>query len=90
MFAMRRLLLAALLAGAMLVARSATVGAGQAHREPVEGISHLVMPGETLWSIARDAYPAEDPRDGIRRIQAANDVRGGLIRPGMRVILPAR
>jgi LysM domain-containing protein len=90
MFAMRRILIAVFLAGAMLVGWSAAVGAGQTHREPVKGISHLVKPGETLWSIATDAYPGEDPRDGIRWIQRANDLHGGLIRPGMQVIVPAR
>lgn len=87
---MRRILIASLLAGALLVARGAAVGAGQTHREAPKGVSHQVTAGETLWSIARDAYPGEDPRDGIRRIQRANDLHSGLIRPGMRVVVPAR
>lgn len=86
---MRRLLVAALLAIALLVGRAATVGAGQTHREPVKGVSHVVKPGETLWSIARQAYPGQDPRDGIRRIMRANELRGGLITPGMHVVMPS-
>lgn len=87
---MQRILVAAVLAIALLVARAATVGAGQTHKEPIKGFTYQVKPGETLWSIARDVYPDEDPRDGIRWIQDANDLRGGLIRPGMQVIVPAR
>ena len=87
---MHRILVAVVLAVALLVARAATVGADQTHEEPGKSFTYQVKPGQTLWSIARDVYPDEDPRDGIRRIQDANDLRGGLIRAGMQIVVPTR
>lgn len=84
---MRRMFVAFLLAGAMLVARSAAVGAGP---ERVEGVERVIQPGQTLWSISRDAYPGEDPRDGVRRIRLANRLEGGLIRAGTTIFVPSR
>ena len=49
--------------------------------------SYVVQPYDTLWSIAAAHYGG-DPRDGIYRIERANRLRGALIRPGERLVLP--
>jgi nucleoid-associated protein YgaU len=54
---------------------------------------HVVVPGETLWSIAVKEYAGllDDPRQAghqWRNIAAANHLRGTTIRPGQRLLLP--
>ncbi len=50
--------------------------------------AYVVKPGDTLWSIANRTY-AGDPRGGIWKIEQRNGVRGGVIRAGQRLVLPA-
>jgi LysM repeat protein len=64
----------------MFVAR-ASQGAGPTLR-------YTVKPGDTLWSIAASHY-ASDPRDAIYRIAERNHVRGYVIVPGERLVLPS-
>ena len=52
--------------------------------------SHVVAPQETLWSIARSAAPTRDTRETVDRLIAANHLRGPIIRPGQRLVLPSR
>jgi LysM repeat protein len=49
--------------------------------------TYVVRPGDTLWSIAASRYGG-DPREAIWRIQRRNDLDGGLLRPGERLVLP--
>jgi hypothetical protein len=48
---------------------------------------YTVRPHDTLWSIAAAHY-AGDPREGVWRIQEANNLRGTLLVPGERLRLP--
>lgn len=50
-------------------------------------VAYVVQPYDTLWTIAASRYSG-DPRDGIYRIERANHLRGALIRPGQRLMLP--
>ena len=47
---------------------------------------HVVLPGESLWSIARDAKPKGD----IRRLvaQLGEQVDGSQLQPGDELIVP--
>jgi hypothetical protein len=49
--------------------------------------AYVVRPGDTLWSIAASRYEG-DPREAIWRIQRRNALRGTLLRPGERLVLP--
>jgi nucleoid-associated protein YgaU len=48
---------------------------------------YVVRQHDTLWDIAAARY-AGDVREAIYRIQRANDLDGGVLRPGQRLILP--
>ena len=48
-------------------------------------------PGETLWGIATDTDPGNDPRLVVRRILDLNGMGGDpTVRPGQELRLPAR
>lgn len=71
---------------AMLVAATVFFGwslIGQAQPERPERYSfHLVQPGDTLWSIARQYMPETDPRVGVEWIKEVNRLEDAMIRPG--------
>jgi len=48
-----------------------------------------VMAGESLWSIAEDIAPDSDPRDVISEILSVNQLEGGSVQAGQRLMLPA-
>jgi LysM repeat protein len=74
------LMLAALALIAWAFIARASQGAGPTAR-------YTVKPGDTLWSIAVSHY-AGDPRDAIYRIGRKNHLRGSVIVPGQRLVLP--
>jgi hypothetical protein len=50
------------------------------------GYSYLARQGDTLWSIARRAEPAGDPRPLVDRLQS--QLHGRSLVPGDRLLLP--
>ncbi|MFS0895567.1 LysM peptidoglycan-binding domain-containing protein [Microbacterium sp. 179-I 3D3 NHS] len=48
-----------------------------------------VLPGDTLWSIASAVAPSADPRDVIGEISRLNMLRGGELRIGQELAIPA-
>jgi LysM repeat protein len=48
---------------------------------------HVVLPGETLWSIAGAAYGG-DAQSHIEAIARASHLASALIVPGQRLVLP--
>jgi LysM repeat protein len=85
---MRRFLIAfALLAALLGLGTTTVVAIQQRPSEPVW--SHVVQPGETLWQLSRQASPDSDPREVVDRLIRANDLDGGRILPGQRLVLPA-
>ena len=48
---------------------------------------YRVKPGDTLWSIAAARY-AGDPREGVWKLERANDLVGTTISPGQHLTLP--
>jgi LysM repeat protein len=50
--------------------------------------SYVVRPGDTLWDIAEQVAPGEDPRVVIAQIQRANALDGESLQPGRSLVLP--
>ena len=50
--------------------------------------SVVVQPGDTLWSIASDLAPDEDPRGVVDALQDANDLDGAELVPGQVLLVP--
>jgi hypothetical protein len=48
----------------------------------------VVQPGQTLWSIARRAEPAADPRIVVQQIIEVNALSGVMIQPGQLLWVP--
>jgi hypothetical protein len=66
-------------------AASHGLGSGAAYR----GMTRVVvLPGQTLWSIASQAEPAADPRLVIQQIIEANALGGPVIQPGQSLWVP--
>ncbi len=81
----RRRLGALLAASAVVYVLYASAGA-DAGTAPV---SYTVTPGDTLWEVATEHYPAsEDPRATIEAIRRENGLDGYGLRPGMHLELP--
>jgi LysM repeat protein len=49
--------------------------------------THVVQPGETLWSIAGDAYGG-DAQSHVEAIASASHLDSSLIVPGEHLVLP--
>lgn len=61
-------------------------------REPIEyyDTTVLVQEGDTLWGIAKDAVGEEvDVRDVVRHIILNNNLKNGVIHPGMQLKVKA-
>ncbi len=83
-------LLAALLAAAA-VAVAGWVGALAQDDDGLRlagGVSTVVQPGDTLWSIARSVAGEADVRDVVDEIQRLNDLEGTTLVPGQVLELP--
>ncbi len=48
----------------------------------------VVQPGDTLWTIAAERYPAADPRERVSAIEALNGLTGPQIVAGETLELP--
>jgi len=48
----------------------------------------VVQPGDTLWSIASEHYPADDVRVHVDDIEQANGLQGPTIEVGQTLRLP--
>jgi hypothetical protein len=85
-----RVVLSALLALPILAASLflATPGA-QAGNEAGEVTVYTVLAGESLWDIAGEIAPEEDPRAVIDQIRQANALSSAEVFPGQQLILPA-
>jgi nucleoid-associated protein YgaU len=59
-------------------------GSGGAHYTTV-----VVQPGDTLWSIASEHYPADDVRVRVDDIEQANALEGPTIQVGQSLRLPS-
>jgi Tfp pilus assembly protein FimV len=73
---------AAISGGSALAARDA--GA------PVGAFAEVtVLPGDSLWSIAREVAPAADPRDVVDALVRLNALPSASVTAGQRLAIPA-
>jgi hypothetical protein len=50
--------------------------------------SVIVLPGQSLWTIASQVAPSADPRSVIQQIIDLNALGGTSIQPGQRLLVP--
>jgi hypothetical protein len=74
--------------GIALVTAATVVGDARAQLQPVGDSSVVVRSGDTLWSIAVDVAPGEDPRAVVDAIVEVNDLEGVGLVPGQVLQLP--
>ncbi|WP_165950466.1 LysM peptidoglycan-binding domain-containing protein [Actinomadura sp. GC306] len=73
-----------------LTAGSGALAGGREDRAPVAHETVVVKPGETVWEIAVDADPDDDPQLVVQRILDLNGMGGDpTVRPGQQLRLPA-
>lgn len=76
-------ILIAIAAGAIAV----TSISGDYHfTEPAQKIVYTVQHGDTLWSIAKENYPADNILEVIHDIKERNDITAEIY-PGQQIIL---
>ncbi len=81
------LFLGALLAGGVLFGSTSTRASGEAG--PARSYEYvIVQPGQTLWGIAKEVAPDDDPRATIEAIRRLNALPDGGIQAGQRIALP--
>ncbi|GAB3274973.1 hypothetical protein GCM10027449_13820 [Sinomonas notoginsengisoli] len=77
---------------AALVAWAALVAPARAGVEQLDGagstVTVTVQPGESLWTIAAQRVPDQDPRVTISQIRELNDLSGTRVLPGEQVHVP--
>jgi LysM repeat protein len=85
-----RVLLLAALVVVLFVAFSSLRIATQAGTTPTGPATRTVTvhAGETLWQIARQVAPADDPRDTVDRIRDLNALDTTVVRAGQLLIVP--
>ena len=81
------LLLVALFAGGVLFGSTSTRATADAGA-PRDYQYLVVQPGQTLWGIAKDVAPQEDPRATIEAIRRLNALQHTGIEAGQRIALP--
>jgi Tfp pilus assembly protein FimV len=62
---------------------------GRDDAEPVARSRYVVQPGDTVWSIAVEIAPSEDPRPLVDAISSANAIDAGALAPGQTIVIPA-
>ena len=67
------------------------LGVGGEVRRPGAGSERIwvVTPGDTLWTIARQVAPGQDPRRTVEILRQANGLRSAALRVGQHLVIPA-
>ena len=79
---------AALVLGAVVMFSLGLAVAARGGPPPAE-TTVVVQPGDTLWSIASEHYPADDVRVRVDDIEQANGLAGPTIQVGQTLRLPS-
>lgn len=64
--------------------------ATSAQSEPVEFETVMVMPGDSLWSIAGEVSTNVDPRDVVDDISRLNNLSSSSLQVGQELAIPTR
>lgn len=72
-------------AGLLVASPGAQAGAEANDTAPV----YTVLAGETLWSIAQEIAPRQDPRVTIDQLMRTNNLRSAAITAGDVLLLPS-
>lgn len=68
-----------------LAALNADSGEGGLRDAPA---SVVVQSGDTLWQIAVDVAPADDPTTVVQLLRSANHLDGAALEPGQVLVIP--
>jgi hypothetical protein len=83
------MVLVAVLAWLAGTARAEAAGSGVPSAAVDKSVrSVVVLPGESLWTIASQAEPGADPRSVIQEIVDLNALGGTSIQPGQHLLVP--
>jgi LysM repeat protein len=80
------LMLVVMATSGLALARGAHAADGPAPAVVVH--THVVLPGETLWAVAQQVAPHDDPRDTVARIVEFNSLTTTAVQAGQRLALP--
>ncbi len=73
----------------------AVIGLAALNADPMQGgleeapASVVVQTGDTLWQIAAEVAPAEDPAVVVELLRSANDLGGAALQPGQVLVVPS-
>ena len=83
------LVIAALLFTAFSLGRAGSQASGDSTAPTAPRVEQTtVMPGDTLWSVAKRIAPDNDPREVVAQIRALNDLSGSELQVGQQLFLP--
>ena len=76
----------------LIFSATSSFDSAQATSTPNLSTTHFeyvtVMSGDTLWSLAEEYAPNQDPRDFIDKLVALNNLSDSVISAGMQLALP--
>ena len=64
-------------------------GASGSQARPIVARTYVVLPGDTLWSIAEARARGGDPRALVTAIATANAIDDGDLQPGQQLVIPS-
>lgn len=65
-----------------------SIGRQDVEAKAVARSRYVVQPGDTLWSIAVEMAPSEDPRPLVDAISSANAIDPTTLAPGQTIVIP--
>jgi len=65
-----------------------SIGRQDVEAKAVARSRYVVQPGDTLWSIAVEMAPSEDPRPLVDAISSTNAIDPTTLAPGQTIVIP--
>jgi Tfp pilus assembly protein FimV len=84
---MRARVLAVVLVVTVFLLVAPGLARGDGPTRPAPRVTYVVVSGDTLWSIAQQVAPGQDPRPVVDGMIEANDLHGGL-QAGQELMIP--
>jgi Tfp pilus assembly protein FimV len=84
---MRARVLAVVLVVGVFLLVAPGLARGDGPDRPAPRVTYVVVTGDTLWSIAQQVAPGQDPRPVVDEMIEANDLHGGL-QAGQELVIP--